>query len=76
MNTKLKIRLETLTDIRKFVDAVTSTEGNSVLENEAGTYRINAKSFLGAAAAVEDWGDIWVCSDNANIYSAIKEFVI
>lgn len=74
--TRFKISLITLTDIKNFVDAVSALEGNTTLENEQGTYRMNAKSFLGTFAAVEDWNDIWVVSDNPNIYSAISTFVI
>jgi len=73
---KYKVSLVTLTDIRTFVDAVTPLGGTTTLENGQGTYRISAKSFLGAVAAVEDWDDIWVVSDNPNIYSAIANFVV
>lgn len=74
--TRYKISLVTLSDIKAFVDAVSLLDGTTVLENGQGTYRLSAKSFLGAVAAVEDWNDIWVASDNPNIYSAISNFVI
>ena len=74
--TKFKISLVTLTDIKRFVDAVSGLSGTTVLVNENETYRINAKSFLGAVAAVEDWDDIWVVSDNSNLYGTISEFVV
>lgn len=74
--TRLKIDLVTLTDIRTFIDALSTIDGDAILENSDGTYRINAKSFLGAVAAVEDWGDIWLVSDSPNVYNVIKDFVI
>ena len=73
---KYRISLITLDDIRKFVDIMTDFDYSATLENEQGTYRINARSFLGAVAAVEDWKDIWVVSDSPNLYTAVKDFVV
>ena len=63
MGTRYKIQMITITDIHNFI-------------NEQGTYRLSAKSFLGAMAAVEDWGDIWVSSEDTNLYNAVKDFVV
>lgn len=76
MGTRYKIQMITLTDIHNFINSVSKLEGNVVLENEQGTYRLSAKSFLGAMAAVEDWGDIWVSSEDTNLYNAVKDFVV
>lgn len=73
---RYKVSLITSTDIKTFVDAVTPLGGTTTLEDSQGTYRISAKSFLGTVAAVEDWDDIWVVSDNPNIYGAISRFVV
>lgn len=74
--TRLKIRLITLSDIKKFVEIVSSFDEKTELENSDGSYRVSAKSFIGAIAAIEDWDDIWVVSENPNLYSSIREFII
>lgn len=73
---KFKIVLITLTDVKNFVEAVTQLSGTVNLEDEQGTYRVSAKSFMGAIAAIEDWNDVWVVSDNPNLYSTVAEFVV
>ena len=74
--TRLKISLITLTDIKRFVDAVSKLDGETMIENEVGTQRFTAKSFVGAVAAIENWGDIWVVGDDTRLYTAVKDFVI
>ena len=74
--TRLKISLITLTDIKKFVDAVGNLEGETMIENELGTQRFTAKSFVGAVAAIENWGDVWVVGEDARLYTAVKDFVV
>lgn len=76
MATRLKVSLITLNDMKTFVEAINTLEGTTVLENEQGTFRINAKSFLGIVAAVEDWNDVWVVSEDPRLYGTISKFVI
>ncbi len=68
-----KIRLDTMQDIKNFVDAVTGLDAKVTLESSDG-FKVNAKSFLGAMAAVE-WDDLWVVSDK-EIYQTIQDYVI
>ena len=68
-----KIRLETLSEIKEFVDIVTSVEGKVTLESSDG-FKVNAKSFLAAMCTVE-WTDLW-CVSEEDIYTEIKKYVL
>ena len=68
-----KIELVTLTDVRRFVDIVSSLEGDIRLIDGKG-YVINGKSILGAMAALE-WNSLYVMSEH-DIYNKIREFIV
>ena len=68
-----KIELVTLTDARRFVDIVSSLEGDIRLIDGKG-YVINGKSILGAMAALE-WSTLYVMSEH-DIYNKIREFAV
>ena len=73
---KLKINIDTGAKIQKFVDILNKNNINAVLETESDneTYRVNARSLLGALATM-DWSNgVWVKTDE-DIYSLIEEFV-
>ena len=70
---KVKVRLDTLSDIKGFVNAVSSiaadvhlTDGNSLT--------VSAKSILGAMYTME-WDEVY-CTCDKDIYSAIRAFVV
>lgn len=70
---KLKIRLDTLDEIKNFVEISSCFKGKVELVDGTG-YRVNAKSLLGALYTFE-WKDVWVESDE-DIYSSVKEYVV
>ena len=70
---RAKIRLDTLSDIRKFVDITSSENGKIVLIDGSGMC-VNAKSLIGTMYTTE-WSEVW-CESDKDIYQKIKEFVI
>lgn len=69
---RVKIRLDTITDIGNFVYAVSNVRPNVYLTSGDGL-RVNGKSFLGVAHAHE-FNDLW-CECEEDIYSTIQAFV-
>ena len=59
MYTRAKIRFNTTHDVTKFVQGLNSlgTIDKFILENEDGTRRVDARSFLGALYASAEFGD-------------------
>lgn len=70
---KVKIRLDTLTDIAGFVLAASTVKSKVYLTNEEGL-RVDGKSFLGVAHAHE-FSNLW-CECEEDIYSKIQDFII
>ena len=71
---KLKVNLDTYSQIQKFVNIINTNNINATLATEDGRYRVNARSLL-AAIATMDWSEgVWVESME-DIYSQIEEFV-
>ena len=73
---KVKIQLDTITDIGNFVVAVAHATGKNdkVYVTDGERCCINAKSFLGLVAA-RDFDELW-CESEKDIYSSIKPFII
>lgn len=73
---RVKINLDTITDIANFVVAVAHNTGknDTVWVKDTKGSCINAKSFLGLVAT-RDFDEIW-CESEKDIYSAIRPFVI
>lgn len=69
-----KINLITMSDITGFVKACEGVKGRVELFCKNSGYRVNAKSMLGAVAAME-FEDLYVDSD-VDIYSAIEPWVM
>lgn len=71
---KVKIRLDTITDIGNFVVAVAqaTSKGDRVYVTDGNRCCINAKSFLGLVAARE-FDELW-CESDKDIYAAIRHF--
>ena len=68
---RTKIHLETLSDVYDFVKIVDSLETAVYLE-DGENLRVNAKSIVGAIAALE-WKELW-CVSSDDIYSSIKKY--
>lgn len=69
---KVKIRLDTVSDIANFVLAVSSVKPEVYITS--GRICISGKSFLGLAHAKE-FADLW-CECEEDIYSKISAFVV
>lgn len=70
---KVKIELNTLTDIREFVDIVSDPEIQGDIKlTDGNSYTTNARSLLGAMASVE-WSELYCVSDE-DIYTKIQKF--
>ena len=73
---RVKIQLDTITDIGNFVVAVSHAVGKKdkvwVKDNEGSC--VNAKSFLGLVAT-RDFDELW-CESEKDIYRAIEQFII
>ena len=57
-----KIRLDTMTDIQKFVEIVSRVDEQVYLEDGTG-YKVSAKSLLFAAIAKMEWESVYCCCD-------------
>ena len=71
---KVKIRLETLTDINKFINIVTPLPGKIVIKNSNEDFIVNAKSIFVMVCAL-NYDDLWLESEH-DIYSHIKDFLV
>lgn len=69
---KVKIRLDTVTDIANFVLVASTVRSEVYLTNDGGL-RVNAKSFLGVAHA-QEFDSLW-CECEEDIYSKIQQFI-
>lgn len=70
---KAQIRLDTLSDIQRFVKIVTKYSGAVHITDNNGL-RVSAKSILGAMYALE-FDELW-CESDEDIYHAIEDFII
>lgn len=69
----IKIQLETMSDVMKFQELVSKVEEDVKLVDGSG-YCVNAKSVLGAVAALE-WKNLYVVSDK-DLLMTLKDFYI
>ena len=61
---RVKIRIDTLRDVNRFLRAVGSTSGEVILTNDKG-YTVNGKSYLGVVYASAEWTDIYCLSEES-----------
>lgn len=71
---KYKIRLDTSTDVAKFVALTTSIQNAEITVTDGKGMCVNARSLLGMLYALE-FTELW-CNSNVEIYDLIKDFVI
>ena len=69
---RVKIGLETLSDVKEFVNIMTRVKSKAVLVDKDRNFMVNAKSLLGAMYTVE-WDEVWLESDE-DLYSQIMKF--
>lgn len=70
---RAKINLDTMTDIQKFVNVVSTVEEEVTLKDSAG-HCVSAKSLLGALYTLE-WADVY-CYCEKDIGSLILDWII
>lgn len=69
---KVKIALETMSDVVNFVTATSAVDAPVHLAH--GNFRVSAKSLLGAIYTME-WDEVW-CECDVDIYDKIEKFVV
>lgn len=69
---KVKIELNTMTDVNEFVKLVSTVSAPVHLVSDG--LRVSAKSLLGAIYTME-WEEIW-CECDTDIYNKIEKFVV
>lgn len=69
---KVKINLETMSDVTEFVAIASQVEEPVLLT--CSDFRVSAKSLLGAIYTME-WGEVW-CECSRDIYHRIHQFVV
>ena len=61
---KLKIRLDTMKDINKFLKVTNTVPFSVMLTNNDG-FTVNGKSYLGAVYASAEWTEIYCVSEES-----------
>ncbi len=70
---RVKINLDTMTDINDFVKLMTGYGGSVFLTDKDRHFIVSAKSMLGAIYSME-WGEIW-CESEDDIYHLLSRFI-
>lgn len=68
---KIKVRLDTVTDIANFVLIASQVKSDVYLTNNNGL-KVNGKSFLGVAYA-QEFNELW-CECDEDIYTKLQHF--
>ena len=70
---RLKIRIDTMSDVSKLVAVATKAKGRVILTDN-NDFKVNAKSLLGAIYTME-WSEVYLESDE-DLYNALSELVV
>ena len=70
---RYRIRLETLTDINKFVGIATGYKGKIML-SDGENFAVSGKSLLGAMYTME-WERVY-CESETEIFHLIRDFIV
>lgn len=70
---KVKVNLDTFSDVVKFVSITSSIKEPVYLTGHG--FKVSAQSLLGAHLASVEWDEVW-CESEADIYMKIEEFVV
>lgn len=70
---KYKIRLDTMSDVNKFVKIATKYKGKITL-SDGESFTVSGKSLLGAMYTME-WEQV-ICESETEIYHLIKDFIV
>ena len=71
---RVRVELETMTDINKFCSAVSNINADIYLTDNINRFKVNAKSIIGLMLAKIEWSEIF-CECEEDIYSAIEPWV-
>lgn len=71
---RIKIRLDTMSDINAFVGAMTKSSANIFLTDKDRNFIVSAKSMLGAVYSME-WDEVW-CESDEDIYHIVSKFEV
>lgn len=69
---RIKIRLDTMSEINAFVGAMTKANANVFLTDKNRNYIVSAKSMLGAVYSME-WDEVW-CESDEDIFHIVTKF--
>ncbi len=72
---KIRIQLDTLTDVQKFTAAMSTVTGEVYLIDGNHKFKVNGKSILATLLAQAEWQETWVQSDE-DIYEKLRPWVV
>ena len=70
----IKINLDTMSQISKFVSEMTRSGGNAFLTDKDRNFIVSAKSMLGAVYSME-WDEVW-CECDDNLYHIVSKYAV
>ena len=73
---KVRIELDTMSDVTEFVSTVTAIHDHQVFLTDGKHQQVAAKSQLGAVFAKMEWEEIYCVCDTADISGAIVKWII
>lgn len=69
---RIKIRLDTMSDINAFVGDMTRSNAKAYLTDKDRNFIVSAKSMLGAVYSME-WDEVW-CECDDNVYHVVSKY--
>ena len=72
---KVQVVLDTQTDVREFVNIANTIEEPVYLEDGTG-FKVDGKSLLGAMYGTSEFKKLFVLSENENLSSKFRKFII
>lgn len=72
---RYKVQVDTLSKALDLIKKMASSETPIYLTNADRTKILGARSVISELAAM-DWDEVWVESENENLYSIIKDVVV
>ena len=72
---KIKVILDTQTDVREFVNIANSIDSSVYLEDDTG-FRVDAKSLLGVMYGISEFESLYVLSDYEHISTKFNKFMV
>ena len=70
---RIKIRIDTMSDVSKLVAVATKTKGRVILTDNT-DFKVSGKSLLGAIYTME-WSEVYLESDE-DLYNALSDLVV